>query len=120
MLNAIIIILYTLALLLIISLLIIIPLKKHESMIIKKKARCTCHCTGKIVKISQKQTRVYDTVGGNMIKTYYAKVNFKVDKSHVSAVSFESCPNNKYKKGEIVEVYYNPNDLFEIYIQKKR
>ena len=102
---------------LIIIALIVIPLKINKNKLIEKKARCKCHCTGKIIKIMHKNDRCHGD--GDIIKTYYPKVNFRVDKQDISAISFENCSQNMYSKGEEVEVYYNADDLHEIYIQKK-
>lgn len=106
---------------LIIIALIIIPLKINKNKLIEKKARCKCHCTGKIIKIIHKNDRCHGDgyAGGDIIKTYYPKVNFRVDKQDISAISFESCAPNMYSKGEEVEVYYNTDNFHEVYIEKK-
>lgn len=106
---------------LIIIALIIIPLKINKNKLMEKKTHCKCHCTGKITKIIHKNDRCHSAgyASGDIIKTYYPKVNFRVDKQDISAISFESCSQNMYSKGEEVEVYYNADDLHEIYIQKK-
>lgn len=104
---------------LIIIALIIIPLKINKDKIIKKKARCTYHCIGTVTKIVHYNNRCHgDLRKGDVIKEYHPKVNFKVDKQDISAISFECCARNMYSKGEQVEVYYNANDLHEIYIKK--
>ena len=104
---------------LIIIALIIIPLKINKNKLIKKKERCKCHCTGTVTKIVHYNNRCYgDLRNGDVIKEYHPKVNFKVDKQNISAISFECCAPNMYSKGEQVEVYYNANDLHEIYIKK--